>query len=194
MYTKESVHKLSAVHQWVNECLYQLNCFYILFLTAALFFFTYESIKHFSIPVVPTAAVPLVYMVGASISEVVACLIRVPIEVVKQRRQTSHGSKQTSLKILLKAYKTEGFRKVRINRVIYMEITLLFLQGLYRGFGSTIIREIPFSLIQFPILEYLKTGYRSYFKNNIPLESWEVAICGAIAGNQFRFHKIKVPF
>lgn len=53
---------------------------------------------------------------------------------------------------------------------------------MYRGFGSTIIREIPFSLIQFPILEYLKSTYRLYLKNNIPLESWEVAICGAAAG------------
>lgn len=41
---------------------------------------------------------------------------------------------------------------------------------------------MPFSLIQFPILEYLKDTYREYWKNNIPLESWEVAICGAIAG------------
>lgn len=37
-------------------------------------------------------------------------------------------------------------------------------------------------MIQFPILEYLKTTYRANFKNNIPLESWEVAVCGAVAG------------
>lgn len=53
-------------------------------------------------------------MVGASIAEVVACLIRVPVEVVKQRRQTTHGTKYTSMKILLRAYKHEGIR-VRIN-------------------------------------------------------------------------------
>lgn len=58
-----------------------------------------------------------------------------------------------------------------------------FLQGLYRGFGSTIVREIPFSLIQFPILEYLKVVYRTHYKNNLTLESYEVAICGGIAGN-----------
>lgn len=44
------------------------------------------------------------------------------------------------------------------------------------------MREIPFSVIQFPILEALKSNYRINFKNNIPLESWEVAICGSIAG------------
>lgn len=59
---------------------------------------------------VPASAHPLVYMAGASIAEVVACLIRVPVEVVKQRRQTMHGTKHTSLKILLRAYKHEGIR------------------------------------------------------------------------------------
>ncbi|CAH1984301.1 unnamed protein product [Acanthoscelides obtectus] len=107
---------------------------------------------------------PGVYMVGASISEVAACLVRVPIEVVKQRRQTQMDNK-SSLKIAFDAYKEDGFRK-----------------GLYRGFGSTIVREVPFSSIQFPILEYLKSTYRTKFKNNIPLESWEVAVCGSIAG------------
>ncbi|KAJ8910151.1 hypothetical protein NQ315_007480, partial [Exocentrus adspersus] len=131
---------------------------------AALFFLTYESIKYYSEPVVPKKTLPLVYMFGASVAEVMACLVRVPIEVVKQRRQTQLGNK-SSLRIALAAYKYEGIRK-----------------GLYRGFGSTIIREVPFSVIQFPILEYLKSTYRKHFKNNIPLESWEVAVCGSIAG------------
>ncbi|XP_018576482.1 S-adenosylmethionine mitochondrial carrier protein homolog [Anoplophora glabripennis] len=131
---------------------------------AALFFVTYEGIKYYAEPAVPTSALPAVYMFGASIAEVMACLVRVPMEVVKQRRQTQLGNK-SSLRIALSAYKYEGIRK-----------------GLYRGFGSTITREVPFSVIQFPILEYLKSNYRKRFKNNIPLESWEVAICGSIAG------------
>ncbi|KAJ8979861.1 hypothetical protein NQ317_016045 [Molorchus minor] len=131
---------------------------------AALFFLTYESIKYYAVPMVPGSMLPMVYMFGASVAEVMACLVRVPIEVVKQRRQTSPKN-ISSIRIVIKAYKYEGIRK-----------------GLYRGFGSTIIREVPFSVIQFPILEYLKSTYRKYFKNNIPLESWEVAVCGSIAG------------
>lgn len=104
-------------------------------------------------------------MLAASVSEVVACLVRVPMEVVKQRRQTITDNRMTSWMILKHAYKTEGFRK-----------------GLYRGFFSTIIREVPFSVIQFPILEYLKKIYRCKFKKNKPLDSWEVAVCGSIAG------------
>ncbi|KAJ8953589.1 hypothetical protein NQ318_003012 [Aromia moschata] len=131
---------------------------------AALFFLTYESIKYYLEPSVPNTGLPVVYMFGASVAEVMACLVRVPMEVVKQRRQTNTKN-ISSLKIAMTAYKYEGIRK-----------------GLYRGFGSTITREVPFSVIQFPILEYLKASYRRYFKNNIPLESWEVAVCGSIAG------------
>lgn len=88
-----------------------------------------------------------------------------PVEIAKQRSQTLLGNKQhqTALQILLRAYRTEGLRR-----------------GLYRGFGSTIMREIPFSLIQFPLWEYFKlqwtpvTGYES-----TPLT---VALCGAVAG------------
>ncbi|XP_050302937.1 S-adenosylmethionine mitochondrial carrier protein homolog [Anthonomus grandis grandis] len=131
---------------------------------AALFFLTYESIKEYCEPRVPKHAMPLVYMFGASVAEVMACLVRVPMEVVKQRKQTSAGYK-SSWKILMSAYKYEGFFK-----------------GVYRGFGSTIMREIPFSVIQFPTLEFCKSMYRTKLKNNIHLDSWEVAICGSLAG------------
>lgn len=44
--------------------------------TAALFFFTYETIK----TRLGNKGSPLVHMTAASIAEVVACLIRVPVE------------------------------------------------------------------------------------------------------------------
>lgn len=130
---------------------------------AALFFCTYESFKHFASPLVPSYGLPFVHMLGASMAEVVACLIRVPMEVVKQRRQVS--AHKSSYRILTHAIRSEGI-----------------VNGLYRGFGSTILREIPFAFVQFPTLEFLKSLYRSNFKNNIPLESWEVAVCGSVAG------------
>lgn len=57
-----------------------------------------------------------------------ACLIRVPVEVVKQRRQTLHSSKHsTSLKILLKAYKHEGIRvRVKIIKKQQQNVNFLF--------------------------------------------------------------------
>lgn len=94
----------------------------------------------------------------------VACLIRVPVEIAKQRRQTLNGQfSNSALRILVEAYKADGLRK-----------------GLYRGFGSTIIREIPFSFIQIPIWEYLKANFSS--NTGYPLTPVSVALCGAIAG------------
>lgn len=130
---------------------------------AALFFCAYESVKHYTIPHVPTNALPFVYMAAASIGEMVACLIRVPMEVVKQRRQVC--STQSSVQIMMSALSNEGL-----------------IKGLYRGFGSTIVRELPFSFIQLPILEYLKVVYSKKLKDNLILDSWEVALCGACAG------------
>ncbi|XP_017033656.1 S-adenosylmethionine mitochondrial carrier protein homolog [Drosophila kikkawai] len=133
--------------------------------TAALFFCAYECGKHFLSSITHTKDSPYVHMAAASAAEVLACLIRVPVEIAKQRSQTLTGHKQqlSGLQILLRAYRTEGLRR-----------------GLYRGFGSTIMREIPFSLIQFPLWEYFKlqwtpvTGYES-----TPIS---VALCGAVAG------------
>lgn len=93
-----------------------------------------------------------------------ACLIRVPVEIAKQRRQTLNGKfSNSALRILVEAYKADGLRK-----------------GLYRGFSSTILREIPFSFIQIPIWEYLKANYTS--TTGYPLTPISVALCGALAG------------
>ena len=35
------------------------------------------------------------------------------------------------------------------------------LRGFYRGYLTTVAREIPFSLIQFPLWEYLKKKWSS---------------------------------
>lgn len=53
-----------------------------------------------------------------------ACLVRVPIEVVKQRRQTHAGNK-SSLRIALAAYKYEGIRKVQINKAIKVCLSIV---------------------------------------------------------------------
>lgn len=80
---------------------------------AAFFFLTYESIKSYAEKKrVSSEKMPFVYMFGASVAEVVACLVRVPMEVVKQRRQTVADNRMTSLRILRHAYETEGLRKV----------------------------------------------------------------------------------
>ncbi|XP_075553191.1 mitochondrial S-adenosylmethionine carrier protein-like isoform X4 [Dermacentor variabilis] len=66
--------------------------------TSALFFCTYEGVKQFVGPVMPSLMTPLVHSIAAACGEVVricfaveaACTLRVPVEVVKQRTQANH--------------------------------------------------------------------------------------------------------
>lgn len=104
------------------------------------------------------------HMASASLGEIAACMVRVPAEVIKQRTQTSVSS--TSLdtfKILLKNENKEGL-----------------ITGFYRGWGTTILREIPFTVIQFPLYEWLKKTWSS--RQGSPVNPIQGAICGSIAG------------
>jgi solute carrier family 25 S-adenosylmethionine transporter 26 len=103
---------------------------------AALFFSTYEMTKQnlHGLHIMPD---PVVHMSAASCGEIAACMVRVPTEVVKQRMQAGIGSN---------AYTTA-------MNIISKEGGIL---GLYRGYGITIMREIPFAFIQFPLYEFGK--------------------------------------
>ncbi|KAJ6649320.1 S-adenosylmethionine mitochondrial carrier protein like [Pseudolycoriella hygida] len=129
--------------------------------TAALFFCTYDSIKKTFATEASQGHAACIHMGAASIAEIVSCFVRVPVEVAKQRRQTI-SSKSSSILILVEAYRTEGVRR-----------------GLYRGFGSTILREVPSAFIQLPIWEYLKANWT--VRTGLELTPIAVAACGAIA-------------
>lgn len=130
---------------------------------AAAFFTTYDFLKQ-TLPQPLEHPSPLNHVVAASTGEAVACLIRVPVEVVKQRTQTaSYGLEASSLDAFRRVLATDGVR------------------GLYRGFGPTIAREIPFTSIQFPLYEYLKFKL-SQSLGRRPLEAHEAAVCGSFAG------------
>jgi len=117
---------------------------------AALFFVTYEHIKtqlqqdgkgygaqH------KAWSDSISHMVAASLGEVAACAVRVPTEVVKQRAQAKQAaSSLLVLKGILNKRKTHGVVGV--------------WKELYRGWGITILREVPFTVIQFPLWEALK--------------------------------------
>lgn len=125
---------------------------------ASLFFTSYGTVKakleHTFIPE------PVVHMTAAACGEVAACIARVPTEVVKQRAQANPGT--TPLNILKSTVKTEG------------------LQGLYRGYISTVLREIPFSFIQFPLWEWMKKIWSE--KQGHKVDAWQSAVSGAVSG------------
>ncbi|KAI1433070.1 mitochondrial carrier [Xylaria sp. CBS 124048] len=84
------------------------------------------------------------HMVAASLGEVAACAVRVPTEVIKQRAQAGQhgGSSAGALRAILGRYSTVGLAGV--------------WRELYRGWGITVMREVPFTVIQFPLWEALK--------------------------------------
>ncbi|KAG8791081.1 S-adenosylmethionine transporter [Ceratobasidium sp. 428] len=95
--------------------------------------------------------------------EVAACLVRVPTEVVKSRTQTSaYGAGVSSFGAFMRVARAEGIR------------------GLYRGFGSTIMREIPFTSLQFPMYEFFKIRLAKALGRSIGPH--EAAVCGSVAG------------
>ena len=89
-----------------------------------------------------------------------ACLVRVPTENVKQKMQAGlHNSASATVTSILKTRGPLGF---------------------YSGYLTTVMREIPFSFIQFPIYEALKAKWAS--RRGGRLESYEAAACGSVSG------------
>ncbi|CAM9614898.1 unnamed protein product [Pylaiella littoralis] len=123
---------------------------------AALFFSSYEAAKHALDPKSPYS-----HMAAASLAETVACLVRVPTENVKQKMQA--GLHSTAAETVSAILKNGG------------------LGGFYTGYLTTVVREIPFSFIQFPIYERLKVTWAE--RRGGPLEPYEAAGCGAVSGS-----------
>lgn len=164
---------------------------------AALFFCTYEATKTFcadlrrgttgssssssiSIPVSTTAAAgdhhwqdepshAVDHMAAASLGEIAACAVRVPTEVVKQRAQAGQhgGSSLSSLRAILALNATLG------PAAVWRE--------LYRGWGITVLREVPFTIIQFPIWEGLKS-WSMRRRRAADVGAPESALYGSVAG------------
>ncbi|SGZ38024.1 related to Putative mitochondrial carrier protein PET8 [Hanseniaspora guilliermondii] len=138
--------------------------------SASLFFVTYDYFKHtLKLKYNKNISDHQIHMLSASLGEIAACSVRVPAEVIKQRTQANIGSTPiTTLKAIVKESKGS---------------ILLLKNNLYKGFGMTITREIPFTCIQFPLYEYMKLKWRLYSKEDgQSLEPWKGAICGSLAG------------
>lgn len=107
-------------------------------------------------------------MVAASLGEIAACAVRVPTEVVKQRAQArQYPSSLTALTSILSQRSAIGFTGV--------------WRELYRGWSITIFREVPFTVIQFPLWESLK-AFRLRQTGETKILAWESGLIGSFAG------------
>ncbi|GFO41106.1 S-adenosylmethionine mitochondrial carrier protein [Plakobranchus ocellatus] len=130
--------------------------------SAALFFLAYETSKTIlgsdgnGSYLYQTSS----HMVAASVGDVTSCLIRVPMEIVKQRTQVLKAASSHST--FLMTYQEQGLR------------------GFYKGYFSTIAREIPFSVIQFPLWEFLK--HKCSERSGEPSTPGQSSLCAGVAG------------
>ncbi|KAK9474200.1 mitochondrial carrier [Dipodascopsis tothii] len=144
---------------------------------ASLFFLTYEFSNAHLYPVISKLNKPdgfseetcraMTHMAAASAGEIAACTVRVPTEVVKQRTQAASAKFTSSLSALSAVLRNESGEGV--------------FKGLYRGYSTTIMREIPFTVIQFPLYEWLKRKAAARAGRE-KANAAEGAVCGSIAG------------
>ncbi|VDL90353.1 unnamed protein product [Schistocephalus solidus] len=99
----------------------------------------------------------------------VACIIRVPCETIKQRAQSRP--------------------LVGVQAVLSEALRIDGWAVLYRGYLSTILRGLPFSLIQYPVWETLKRFLMEHNRrgsslpeSSVELSKGQFALCGALAG------------
>jgi Mitochondrial carrier protein len=90
----------------------------------------------------------LAYLMGGVFAETISCIIFVPVDVIKERRQVQANMNSYKYKGDIDAFrqilKTEGLR------------------GLYRAYGATVGSFGPFSALYFMFYEHIK----GFFVNN----------------------------
>ncbi|KAI4325877.1 hypothetical protein MLD38_031241 [Melastoma candidum] len=127
---------------------------------SAIFVGVYEPTKQKLLKMFPENLSAVAHLTAGALGGLAASLVRVPTEVVKQRMQTGQFRSAPDAVRLIVA--KEGFK------------------GLYAGYGSFLLRDLPFDAIQFCIYEQLRIGYKIAARRE--LNDPENAVIGAFAG------------
>ncbi|XP_008237469.1 PREDICTED: probable S-adenosylmethionine carrier 2, chloroplastic [Prunus mume] len=127
---------------------------------SAIFVGVYEPTKQKLLKALPENLSALAHLTAGAIAGAASSVVRVPTEVVKQRMQTAQFSSAPDAVRLILA--KEGFK------------------GLYAGYGSFLLRDLPFDAVQFCIYEQLRIGFKLAARRD--LSDPEVAMIGAFAG------------
>lgn len=130
---------------------------------SAVFMAVYEPVKKAVIASQPEERSFLGPLAAGVAAGLVSSIIRVPTEVVKTRMQTGEFKHAfTALKTIVAR---EGAR------------------GIFAGYGSFLLRDLPFDAIEFVTYEQLKKGYKKLvLKDSRDLNPGEHSIFGAGAG------------
>jgi solute carrier family 25 S-adenosylmethionine transporter 26 len=127
------------------------------------------------------------HILAASAGEAAACLVRVPTEVIKQNMQIISHSEDG--KVVNKKSMVETFNMILAQKDKSFASNLF--GGLYRGYGITLMREVPFAFIQFPLYERFKLYWSNHLHSKqskdfnveeVQLSSAQAAVCGSVSG------------
>ncbi|XP_038886539.1 S-adenosylmethionine carrier 1, chloroplastic/mitochondrial-like [Benincasa hispida] len=131
----------------------------------AVFVGVYEPTKQKLLESLPENLNALAHLTAGVIGGVASSIIRVPTEVVKQRMQTSHFASASN--------------------AVHVIVSREGLKGLYAGYGSFLLRDLPFDAIQFCIYEQLRIGYKLAAQRdpNDPENAIIGAFSGAVTGS-----------
>lgn len=132
------------------------------FPASALFVAAYEPLKKKLLLELPKEYSAVGHLAAAAGAGVVASLVRVPTEVVKQRMQT--GQFRSASSAAKEIIRKEGIRK-----------------GMYAGYGAFLLRDLPFDAVEFLAYEQMKLSYQKMVGGR-DLRGEEVAAIGALAG------------
>ncbi|KAJ1424967.1 Mitochondrial carrier protein [Sesbania bispinosa] len=127
---------------------------------SAIFIGVYEPTKQKLLKSLPENLSAVAHVAAGVIGGTASSLIRVPTEVIKQRMQIGQfKSAPAAIRLIIA---NEGFK------------------GLYAGYGSFLLRDLPFDAIELCIYEQLRIGYKLAAKRD--LNDPENCMLGAVAG------------
>ncbi|PIN02842.1 Mitochondrial carrier protein PET8 [Handroanthus impetiginosus] len=136
---------------------------------SALFIGVYEPTKQKLLKIFPENLSAIAHLAAGALGGAASSIVRVPTEetyyvnvhqVIKQRIQIGQF--------------------VSAPEAVRLIVAKEGLRGLYAGYGSFLLRDLPFDAIQFCIYEQLRIGYKLAARRD--LKDPENAIIGAVAG------------
>ncbi|KAG5470404.1 hypothetical protein LSCM1_01648 [Leishmania martiniquensis] len=119
---------------------------------------------------------------AAMLGESFACCIRVPVEMVKQQMQAGHHATITAAlrNATNNAATVVGGAVDATAAPPSQRLWVSDARHLFRGMPIMLLRELPFSVIQMSLYEFLKT--KMCAPKDHPYASFSLPLCGAISG------------
>ncbi|KAL7267412.1 hypothetical protein RUND412_010008 [Rhizina undulata] len=130
---------------------------------AGLFFTTYEHATRILRNFTPVSE-PLIPGIASSIGEIASCALITPAEVIKQNAQVLESKPRPQGKLYFTSL--ESFRHISHAR------------DLWKGYGTLVARNLPFTALQFSFFERLK----DYFREKVAEFGCHAVKIGAVAG------------